>query len=180
MFKFVVATLAAIFIVLLVFGDDSRREDVSKSEREPAIEFSLAAFIPQVNEIDKVELEPASTLSDVEAVKVAVEAGELLRADRRETKSNDFATIAATVETSVNGDDVATESSKAADFWYVSGARVNLRAGPGTVNAVVARLGLGTEAEVLSDTTAAWIEIRTADGAAGWISSKFLTESAPG
>lgn len=180
MFKLVVAALAAIFIVLLVFGDESRREDVSTGEREPTIEFSLAAFIPQTSEIDKVELEPAATLSDVEAVKAAVEAGALLRADRRETKSEYFATLAATVETSVNGDDAATESSAATDFWYVSGTRVNLRAGPGTVNAVVARLGLGTEAEVLSDTAAAWIEIRTADGTAGWISSKYLTETAPG
>lgn len=179
MFKMVVATLAAIFIVLLIFGDDSRRAEVSKSNRKPAIEFSLAAFIPQTNEIDKVELEPAPTLSDVEAVKAAVAAGELLRADRRVTKSDDFVTIAATVETSVNGADAATDPL-AVESWYVSGTRVNLRAGPGTTNAVVARLGLGTEAKLLSDPAADWIEIRTADGTAGWISSKFLTDSAPG
>ena len=179
MFKLVAATLAAIFIVLLVFGDDSRREDVSKSEREPTIEFSLTAFIPKSNEIDKVELEPTSTLSDNEAVQVAIEAAELHRANRLETKSDDFITIAATVEAFVNGNDVAADTL-AVESWYVSGTRVNLRAGPGTTNAVVARLGFGTEAEVLSDTAAAWNEIRTADGTAGWISSKFLTETAPG
>ena len=180
MFKLVVATLAALFIVLLIFGDDSRREEVSKGEREPEIEFSLAAFIPQPKEIAEFALEPASTLTEAEAIKIAVENGEMLRSKRHMTGGDQTILIASTVEPTVTSEPTATASTPASDSWYVSGSRVNLRAGPGTANAVVARLGLGTEAELLSDPAAAWIEIRTADGTAGWISSKFLTETAPG
>ncbi len=174
MLKLIVATVAAIVAVLLVFGDEGRRVEASQSERGPAFKFSFAAFIPQSDEIKAVELAPASALSDHEAVRLAIEAGELLRAERSGVNGGDIVTTASTVTP------VARSDSMATGFWYVSAARVNLREGPGTGNAVVARLTIGTEAEVLSDTAADWIEIRTADGTAGWISSKFLTETAPG
>lgn len=180
MIKFVVATVAVIFIVLLVFGDESRREEVSHGDSKSSFEFSLASFIPQPNEIKEVELKPTATLSDGEAVQAAVEAGKLHRANRTATNNRDIVKAVSALVPAVTDNDIANESSAAVDFWYVTGTRVNLRAGPGTVNAVVARLGLGTEAEVLSDPAGAWIEIRTADGTAGWISSKFLTDTAPG
>ena len=180
MFRLIAVTVAAIFTVLLVFGDETRCDDVSQSERGPAFEFSLASFIPQPKEINEVALNPVSTISDVEAVKIAVEAGELLRAKRNGTSGEDVIATVSTIDPTASRVEPAAESLQLADYWYVSGARVNLRAGPGTANAVVARLGIGTEAEVLSDTAADWIEIRTADGTAGWISSKFLTETAPG
>ncbi|MGI9389382.1 MAG: SH3 domain-containing protein [Boseongicola sp.] len=180
MIKLVVATVAALFAVLLVFGDESRREEASLSGKSSAFDFSFASFIPQQSEIDTIELKPTATLSDDEAVAAAVEAGKLHRAIRDEAGGEDIVTTVSALKPSAAENDTSTEDSTATDFWYVSGTRVNLRAGPGTVNAVVARLGIGTEARVLSDPAAAWIEIRTADGTAGWISSKFLTETAPG
>lgn len=174
MIKLVVATVAAFFAVLLVFGDETRRVEVSEKKRGPAFEFSLASFIPQSKDIGEIRLEPVSALSDEEAVKIAIETGETLRAKRSGTYEGDIVAAAALADT------VSSVDAPATDFWYVSGTRVNLRAGPGTVNAVVASLTFGTEAEVLSDTGADWIEIRTADGTAGWISSIFLTETAPG
>jgi uncharacterized protein YgiM (DUF1202 family) len=179
MFRLIAATVAAIFTVLFVFGDETRREGVSLNKRGPAIEFSLASFIPKPSDIDEVALNPISTISEVEAVKIAVEAGELLRAKRNGTSPEDVVAMVSTIEPTASPVDPA-EGLRLADFWYVNGTRVNLRAGPGTANAVVARLGMGTEAEVLSDTAADWIEIRTADGTAGWISSKFLSNTAPG
>ena len=174
MLKLILATVAVIFTVLFVFGDESRRDADSKNKRGSGFAFSLASFIPQPNEINEIELKPASSLSDFEAVKIAFEAGELLRAKNSGVYGEDIVASTSAIEPTTAGNDTA------ADFWYVSGAQVNLRAGPGTANEVVSRLGLGTQAEVLSDTSADWIEIRTADGRAGWISSKFLTQTAPG
>jgi hypothetical protein len=180
MLKLIVATVAGLFAVFFIFGDEARREEASLTKRGPAFEFSLAAFIAQPEVIDAVELAPASAMSDVEAVKIAVEAGDLLRAKRSGTYQGDIVTAASAATSTVSGGDTATNGAQAINLWYVSGTRVNLRAGPGTGNEVVARLARGTKADVLSDTGADWIEIRTADGTAGWISSKFLTEAAPG
>ena len=177
MLKLIVATVAGLFAVLFVFGDEARREEASLSKRGPAFEFSLAAFIAQPEVIDAVELAPVSSISDDRAVKIAVEAGDLLRAKRSGTYQGDIVTAATSV---ASGGDTATNGAQIANLWYVSGTRVNLRAGPGTGNEVVARLTLGTKAEVLGDIAADWIEIRTADGTAGWISSKYLTQTAPG
>ncbi|MEK6217289.1 MAG: SH3 domain-containing protein, partial [Boseongicola sp.] len=159
MFRLIAATVVAIFTVLLVFGDETRREDVSLGKRGPAFEFSLASFIQKPNDIDEVALDPVSANSEVEAVKIAVEAGELLRAKRNGTSPEDVVATVSTIEPTASRVDAA-EGLRLADFWYVSGTRVNLRAGPGTANSVVARLGMGTEAEVLSDTAADWIKIR--------------------
>jgi len=180
MIKLVAATIAALFTILLVFGDETRREDVSQSKRGPAFEFSLASFIPQSKDIDKVELNPVSVISDAEAVEIAVAAGELLRSKRNGTSREDVVAKVSTIDPTASRVEPVAEGLQLADYWYVSGARVNLRAGPGTANAVVAQLRMGTEAEILSDTAADWIEIRTTDGTAGWISSNFLTETAPG
>jgi hypothetical protein len=172
MFRLIAATVAAIFTVLLVFGEETRREDVSLNKRGPSFEFSLASFIPKPNDTDQNTLNLVSTISEVEA-------GELLRAKRNGASLEDVVAIVSTSEPTASRTDPA-EGLQLANFWYVNGTRVNLRAGPGTANAVVARLEMGAEAEVLSDIAADWIEIRTADGTAGWISSKFLTDTAPG
>ncbi len=66
-------------------------------------------------------------------------------------------------------------------MWYVTGTTVNLRAGPSTSDSVVGRVSLGQRAEVLSETSDGWFEIRTADDQqAGFIFGKFLSENRPG
>lgn len=65
--------------------------------------------------------------------------------------------------------------------WYVTGSRVNLRAGPSTSESVVGRVVLGQKAEMLEETDNGWYHIRTAGGAQdGFIYSKFLSTEQPG
>lgn len=63
---------------------------------------------------------------------------------------------------------------------YVTGNRVNMRAGPSTADRVLGALGGGAVVEVLGPTDGDWINIRDAQGRVGYVSGQFLAESPPG
>ncbi|MBS0123829.1 SH3 domain-containing protein [Thetidibacter halocola] len=61
------------------------------------------------------------------------------------------------------------------DYRVVTGARVNLRDGPGTGFAVVTTLSRGQEVEVVQDTGDGWVELRALEGGfVGWMADSFL------
>ena len=63
-----------------------------------------------------------------------------------------------------------------AAFVYVSGSRVNLRAGPNTDHPVLATLVQGQSAVPLA-VEGGWTQVRVDDsGQIGWMSSQFLTD----
>ena len=68
---------------------------------------------------------------------------------------------------------VAPQDSKV--LYEVTGNGVNMRAGPGTANGVVATLRLGTHAEVIGS-EGNWSHIRLDDGTEGWMSANYLSE----
>ena len=172
MFRLIAATLAALYGILYVFGDESRRpEEVARAE-PLGFELVSVAAMP----VDWTP-EPlyVSEVSDREAIDLALAAGKTIREERRAQPARPVALAAIEPD--------ATETKEvvpAATYWYVTGSRVNLRQGPGTGNAVVTQLTLGTEAEVL-DRQGGWVQIRTADGSvSGWMSGKFLVDKRPG
>lgn len=61
---------------------------------------------------------------------------------------------------------------------YVTGSRVNMRAGPSTGDAVLTALTAGTPVEALGPTDAAWVNIRAPGGQVGYVSGQFLSGSA--
>ncbi len=73
----------------------------------------------------------------------------------------------------------AVPSSQTADaaYVYVTGTRVNQRAGPSTSNAVMGVLSEGTRVEKLRE-EGQWTEIRSNFGA-GWMATSFLSLVAP-
>jgi hypothetical protein len=60
---------------------------------------------------------------------------------------------------------------------YVTGSRVNLRAGATTASEVRARLPRGTAVTLLGDAGAGWLRIRDGSGAEGYMSVDYLTTS---
>ncbi|MFV0359289.1 SH3 domain-containing protein [Tropicimonas sp.] len=67
------------------------------------------------------------------------------------------------------------------DLFYVTGAEVNLRAGPSTDYGVVTTLTRGEPVELLSDPGGNWAEIRiAATGETGFMSRRFLSASPGG
>ncbi|MDD9977588.1 MAG: SH3 domain-containing protein [Boseongicola sp.] len=188
MLKYIVLTLAALYGVLMIFGDESRREPVSRNATSAVFDFSFANLAPEVETSELGDTGYIPVISDDDAVAAAMSAGQSYR-DSLEATSELRGLIlavetasAGVVEVSQPVEQVVSEAITVAEplpRWYVSGTRVNLRSGPGTGNEVVAQLGLGTEAEVLSDTSSEWIEIRTSEGTTGWIFSTFLSEQPP-
>ena len=66
-------------------------------------------------------------------------------------------------------------------MWYVTGNTVNLRGGPSTSDAVVGRVRLGQQAEVIEETADGWFRIQTTDdGQNGYIFGRFLSQNRPG
>ncbi|MEM7752870.1 MAG: SH3 domain-containing protein [Pseudomonadota bacterium] len=171
MFKLVAATLAALYGVLLVFGDEARRPaEVSRAE-PAALSLVSVSALPQASSGAAMHM---SDISDREAIKLAIAAAEKHRTDQK-------AALQSTRASNVQAREPApTIAEPKPELWYVTGARVNLRGGPGTSNAVIGQVSWGAEAEVLADKDG-WYQIRLADGSsAGWIFGQFLDNQRPG
>ncbi|WP_157937574.1 SH3 domain-containing protein [Oceaniglobus roseus] len=76
--------------------------------------------------------------------------------------------------------EATASAGDAGDMWFVTGSRVNLRAGPSTSDSVVGQVVEGDLAEVLEE-NGGWYRIRTSDGGqTGFIYGKFLSAERPG
>lgn len=63
------------------------------------------------------------------------------------------------------------------DIREVSGTRVNMRDGPGTVYPIIARLNIGHEVEVLGDSGNGWLRLRVLpEQHVGWISESLVSK----
>lgn len=173
MFRLVVATLAAMYLVAIAAGEAPEKQEVARAA-DPEFELSLSSFVGTAEASSgDIAKDPGGELSmtDSEAIELALATGQQLR-DERGTSVRLLGQRGAV-------DVAAPETAKAEplDLWQVTGTLVNLRAGPGTGNDVVAQLTLGTEAEVLDEGNG-WYRIRTSDGAVdGWIFGKYLAQA---
>lgn len=66
-------------------------------------------------------------------------------------------------------------STASGPILYVTGSRVNFRAGPTTSDRVIGALGEGAPVEALGPTDGSWIRIRDAEGREGYMSGQFLS-----
>ncbi|MEM8803351.1 MAG: SH3 domain-containing protein [Pseudomonadota bacterium] len=169
MFRLLVVTLVAIFGILQVFGDPARRPEPVARSSALEVELIPAAYLPSVDDPVTTYVSP---ISDAEAVKMALAAGDDLRQTRSAAALRGTSLAPPAPETVAI---VVTEPAvEAPALWNVTGTRVNLRSGPGTSNAIVGQVTQGTQAEMLSEADG-WYEIRSTDGAvSGWIFGKFL------
>ena len=172
MLRLLVVTVVAIFTILQVFGDPARRPEPVARSAALDVELIPAAYLPSPNE--PATSTYVSSISDGEAVQLALAAGAELRQSRT-TAALRGTSIAPRGPEAVDVTPAAAESTvEAAVLWNVTGTRVNLRSGPGTSNAVVGQVTQGTQAEMLAEADG-WYQIRSADGAtSGWIFGKFL------
>ena len=171
MLKLTVATLAALFVVLHVFGDPDRRPTVARDAVNPEVQGLTLAGFADVTEDSPKLASVTLAVSDAEAIRMALAAGKVARAERDAAPMRGH---------SASVTPVVANPGAEQGFWYVVGSRVNLRQGPGTASFVVAQVTMGMEAEVLESQNG-WHRIRLSDGSvSGWIYSKFLTEQRPG
>ena len=171
MFKLIAATLGAMYLIALSVGDapvtQPEAQDVARAA-DPAFETTFVSLVGAA-EASTAEVSELS-MTDAEAIELALATGQEMRRDR--------APAAPLLGTAASQALVASaEAATPSELWSVTGSTVNLRSGPGTANGVVAKLTLGTEAEVLEEGNG-WYRIRTADGAVdGWIFGKYLSKN---
>ncbi|MEO9780008.1 MAG: SH3 domain-containing protein [Sedimentitalea sp.] len=68
-------------------------------------------------------------------------------------------------------------ASQEADIREITGTRVNMRDGPGTIYPIIARLNIGQSVEVLSESGTGWLRLRTMPGQQlGWISASLVSK----
>ena len=177
MIKMIAATLAALYLVFLIFGDESRRpEEVARAETGPSFDFSFSDWIEPA--VAPVVPRSTSDVSEAEAIEIALDAGRQHR-DARKAEPL-IGSLVAAVET-VDAPTEVADDPLDRSMWYVTGTTVNVRSGPGTSNPVVAQVRFGDAAEVLDEDASGWVQIRPEGGATiGWISSQFMSPNAPG
>lgn len=74
---------------------------------------------------------------------------------------------------------IVPEPDASGKILYVTGNRVNFRAGPSTNNRVIGALQRGDPVEALGPTDTPWINIRDAEGRIGYMSAQFLSNIPP-
>ncbi|WP_375551527.1 SH3 domain-containing protein [Rhodophyticola porphyridii] len=89
----------------------------------------------------------------------------------------DVVSVAAATPVPVQSD---AASPAAKEMVYVTGSRVNMRAGPSTQNPVLMALGYGAEAELIEEIPNGWVQIRhTESGRVGYMAGRFLSPDQP-
>lgn len=156
----ILATLAGLFLALSVWGDGNPRADRRPApEPVPAARDEGAAPLPTVPP-------PPVTPAVVQAAtqtpqQVQRFPGPALRPSPE------------------HAGEAPAPSLPEGPVLYVTGDRVNMRAGPSTGDRVVASLGRGAAVQPLGPTDAEWVNIRNADGRTGYVAGRFLSANAP-
>lgn len=64
------------------------------------------------------------------------------------------------------------------DIREISGTRVNMRDGPGTIYPVIGKAAIGQKVEVLSESGTGWLRLRVLPGQqVGWISASLVRKT---
>ena len=165
MYKLSLLTLAVMTAAGLLVTDpdigtaDATRPAVTR-EASSSFLYGFGGMRPAV--------EPSTGPTEEEAVRIAMAAGDDLRAARDGAAEPATRTLEAMFSSQHEQGQVPEGA------WEVSGTWVNLRSGPGTSHSVVTQAGLGDMVEPLSDPAADWINVRLADGRTAWIYGKYL------
>lgn len=142
-------------------------------------------FVPEQKPIAEV-LEPAAV--EAEAIEVAQTADASEVASQSTTNTLQIEPVAELEVTPASlvvveqapapepvEQDIQSAVANALDLRLVDKDRVNVRSGPGTNNAISARLVAGDEVQVIEDLGNGWVQVIMTDGSSGWMADFLLT-----
>lgn len=160
MIRLTLLTLAALFAVLTIYGkpDPNAPRKVGQVAARQADSAPVAADPQPSAEIVKVVSQTPQ--------KVQKFPGPALRPSPEHADDAEIA---------------LAELAPAADteILYITGKRVNFRAGPSTNDRVIGALLGGSPVEAIGDTNGGWINIRDAQGRVGYVSASLLSAKRP-
>ena len=160
MIRLILLTLVAMFAVLALWGDG-----------DPTAAPRQQAAAPVASEPDA---EPAPEPA-AEIIPVATQTAPQVQ---------EFPGPALQPSPEYAGDDTPAPTAEivpaaGGSILYVTGNRVNFRAGPSTGDAVVGALARGSAVESIGPTNGGWVNIRDAQGRIGFMSLQFLSDQQP-
>lgn len=86
--------------------------------------------------------------------------------------------VAAPVADDTDTSGTAQWAAPKSDIREITGTKVNMRDGPGTIYPVISRLTIGHEVEVLGDSGTGWLRLRSLpDRQTGWISASLVSKA---
>ena len=122
MFRLIAVTLAALYGILYVFGDEARRPETVARAEPMALGLTAASFDLFDASADEGLL---SGMTEAEAVEQALAAGHAYREKDRSVAPVEVASAGA-----VEPELIKAAAAPESDYWYVTGSRVNLRGSP--------------------------------------------------
>ena len=172
MIRLILLTLAGLIAVFMLWGDPGARRAQREAMAEQAAaaeaeaEAAAAAEATPEGEGEPASTEPIVAVEEQTPEQVQDYPGPPLRPSP-EHEGQDDAAVA--------------ELSPADDgsILYVTGTRVNFRAGPSTSDAVIGALNGGSPVEALGEPSGGWVNIRDAQGRSGYMSADFLSSERP-
>lgn len=159
MIRLTLLLLATIAVTMIIAGEDSGQQASDGFDAPDLIGSAEADAAPR----------PAERLAlDDEAGAIARAIAATERKDRAEPQA---VVQTASLERTV-------EAPRDDALHYVTGSRVNLRAGPSTAEPVVGRVSHGQRAELVEETADGWMQIRLPEnGRTAYIYGRFLSDS---
>lgn len=172
---FTVATLAALFVVMSIYGAGSLRKTapVAETPRPAAQDAGRENFVSAQPESRPAPIAEAGDPAP-ELVKASVQTPEKVQKfPGPPLRPSPEHAGRATQEPA------APPPGAQGPVLYVTGNSVNFRAGPSTGDRVIGALGRGEAVEALGPTDTSWVNIRDTQGRIGYISGQFLSGDAP-
>lgn len=154
----------------------------------PATELvTKVALRPAKPSEPKPEPIPAADAVDTEALLAQIAAGLNSDLSSFDNTGGTFSLASLDENAAVQVLDTDTEPETAAppapaeppkDIRIVSGTRVNMRDGPGTIYPIIGKARMGQQVEVLSESGTGWLRLRVLpEQQVGWISSSLIRKS---
>lgn len=168
------STLAAIFVVLSIFGSGNR---AAESPPPIAEEDSATGSDEDPRMLEELTQKPESSGADGEPPADLVQVTE-----QTPQKVQDLPgpSLRPSPEHADESADAAGQLENAeGPVLYVTGATVNFRAGPSTNDRVIGALDRGMLVEALGPTNGDWVNIRDTNGRIGYMSGQFLSSDSP-
>ncbi|WP_254439015.1 SH3 domain-containing protein [Ruegeria arenilitoris] len=153
----------------------------------PATELvTKVALRPAKPSEPKPEPIPAADAVDTEALLAQIAAGLNSDLSSFDNTGGTFSLASLDENAAVQVLDTESEPEAAApapaeppkDIRIVSGTRVNMRDGPGTIYPIIGKARMGQQVEVLSESGTGWLRLRVLpEQQVGWISSSLIRKS---
>lgn len=192
MLRLTVLLCAALFVTLLIGGDDKGQmrpglaRAIAAGEEITVIErrwTPVAEVVPAVAEAPEA-IAPTPAVAPAEPVEVAMAPPPEPVANAPEVNPEPVFTLSAlptvTMETEAPVAEEPAVAAASGDIWYVTAGSVNVREGPSTDTSVVDKLTRGEAVAVSFEPGSEWALVTIeGDGTQGYVALRFLSPEAP-